>query len=252
MSNPIPDPASMSSRPDRLARMRVVLVGTSHPGNIGAAARAMKTMGLSRLYLVAPRASVDEVAIARASGATDVLSAAVHCATLAEALGGTVLSAALTARARELAVPRQFARAAAVTLVAHSDQGEVALVFGNETSGLSNAELSLCSLPVSIPVNPEYGSLNLAAAVQIMAYELRMACAMPPPLDPMPEPASHEAIEQFLDHLEAAVTASGFHDPANPKRLLPRLRRLFQRVRLEREEVGMLRGMLSSFERKSD
>lgn len=239
------------NRPLALDRIRVVLSCTSHPGNIGAAARAMKTMGLRDLWLVAPEAFPDEVATARASGAADLLESARVVGTLQEALADTVFSAALTARRRELSLPRMQARDAARELVARSEDGIVALVFGNETSGMTNEEVGLCSLPVTIPTDPEFSSLNLGAAVQVLSYELRMAAlgeAAAAPADVQAEPATHADFEGFMSHLERVVTASGFHDPANPKRLLPRMRRLFNRVRLEKEEVAILRGMLTTFE----
>ena len=239
------------NRPLALDRIRVVLSRTSHPGNIGAAARAMKNMGLRDLWLVAPESFPDEVATARASGAADLLESARVVGTLQEALADTVFSAALTARRRELSLPRMQARDAARELVARSSDGIVALVFGNETSGMTNEEVSLCSLPVTIPTDPDFSSLNLGAAVQVLSYELRMAAlgeAAAAPADVQAEPATHADFEGFMTHLERIVTASGFHDPANPKRLLPRMRRLFNRVRLEKEEVAILRGMLTTFE----
>ena len=234
-----------------LDRIRIVLSHTSHPGNIGAAARAMKTMGLSQFYLVNPVADADGVARARSSNARDVLEGAVVCATLEQALAGTVLAAAMTTRQRELAPPPKWAREAAPEIVGASAHGPVALVFGNETAGLSNEEVALCRLPVMIPANPGYSSLNLAAAVQVMCYELRLA-AIAPGAPPAPEnpPAGFEEIRRFYEHLEAAVTQSGFLDPAHPKRLMPRLRRLFDRIRLERDEVSLLRGMLKTFLKK--
>ena len=233
-----------------LDRVRVVLSHTSHPGNIGAVARAMKTMGLSQLWLVAPASFPDPVAEARASGAEDLLAGARVVASLDEALADTVFAAALTARRRELSLPRLAAREAAAVVVERCADGEVALVFGNETSGLSNQELALCQLPVTIPTSPDFSSLNLGAAVQVRCYELWMAARQPPPFDDArPEYASHAEFEGFIEHLERMVTASGFHDPANPRRLLPRMRRLFNRVRLEKEEVAILRGMLTTFER---
>ncbi|ATE59963.1 RNA methyltransferase [Thauera sinica] len=237
------------NRPLALERVRVVLSRTSHPGNIGAAARAMKTMGLSRLWLVAPDSFPDPVAAARASGADDILAGARVVSSLQEALADTVFAAALTARRRELSLPRMHAREAAEVIVDRTRDGEVALVFGNETSGLTNEDVGLCSLPVSIPANPDFSSLNLGAAVQLLCYELRLAALRPPPPEePRPEFATHEQFEGFMAHLERVVTASGFHDPANPRRLLPRMRRLFNRVRLEKEEVAILRGMLTTFE----
>lgn len=236
-----------------LDRIRIVLSRTSHPGNIGAAARAMKTMGLSRLWLVQPAAFPDPVAEARASGAGDLLAAARVVGSLEEALEGTVLSAAVTARRRERSVPVRNAREAAPELVSFAETGEVALVFGTETSGLTNEEVGLCSTPVTIPANPAFSSLNLGAAVQLLCYELRMAALDPaPPAEPLPDLAAFEDVEGFHRHLERAMTASGFYDPANPKRLLQRLRRLFGRVRLEKEEVNILRGIIGAFERKAD
>ena len=239
------------SAPAVLDRIRVVLSHPSHPGNIGAAARAMKTMGLSHLVLVNPKAFPDAQADAMAAGATDLLVQAEVVTSLAEALSGTVLAMAMTARRRELAVPALWARDGAAELVAMAATGDVALVFGNETSGLSNDELAMCRRWAMIPVNAEFSSLNLAAAVQVMCYELRLA-ALDPGAPPAPEnpPASFEEIRRFHEHLEAAVTQSGFLDPAHPKRLMPRLRRLFDRIRLERDEVSLLRGMLKTFMKK--
>jgi tRNA/rRNA methyltransferase len=235
---------------DALQRVRVVLARPSHPGNIGAAARALKTMGLSRLYLVQPKSFPHPEAEARASGATDVLAQAVVCDSLQEALGGVTLAAALTSRRRELSVPMQWSREAASTLATQAAVGEVALVFGNETYGLSNEELALCQVPVMIPANPDYASLNLASAVQLMCYELRLACVAVGQA-PAQEGAlaTVDEVEQLYAHFQLAMTRSGFFDPANPKRLMPRLRRLFGRVRLEKDEVNILRGMLNFFEK---
>ncbi|MEW5888371.1 MAG: RNA methyltransferase [Pseudomonadota bacterium] len=238
------------NRARALAQIRVVLSRPSHSGNVGAAARAMKTMGLSRLYLVAPQCEIDGQARALSSNALDVLDGAVHCATLEEALGGTVMAAALTARRREYAAPLKWAREAAAEIVDTALAGEVALVFGNETAGLSNEELALCRLPVMIPANPDYSSLNLAAAVQVMCYELRMAALAPAAARTgRDEPATFEDVQRFYAHLEQALIDSGFLDPANPKKLMPRLRRLFDRAALEREEVNILRGMLNFFQK---
>lgn len=233
-----------------LDRVRIVLSRTSHPGNIGAAARAMKTMGLSRLHLVEPADFPSGEARARSSNALDVLEGAVVCSSLEEALSGTVLAVAMTARRRELAAPLRWARQGAAEIVAATAAGEVALVFGNESAGLTNEELALCRIPVMIPTNPEYSSLNLGAAVQVMCYELRLAALDPGNAQPPEyEPAPFEEIQRFYAHLEEALTESGFLDPAHPKRLLPRLRRLFDRAGLEKEEVSILRGMLKTFQK---
>ncbi len=231
-----------------LSQVRVVLSRTSHPGNIGATARAMKTMGIGKLYLVEPKKFPDADADARASGAIDVLERAQVCASLTEALQGTVYALALSTRRRELAYQSLDARNAACELAGAAAQGEVALVFGTEMSGLTNEEVLQCSATAHIPADPDYASLNLAAAVQVMAYEVRMATLGAQPLgEAEPELARHEDIEQFYEHLEQSLLASGFLDPYNPKRLMPRLRRLFGRLRLEREEVNILRGMLNAF-----
>ncbi|MDR2207648.1 MAG: RNA methyltransferase [Azoarcus sp.] len=235
-----------------LDRVRVVLSRTSHPGNIGAAARAMKTMGLTRLWLVSPASFPDPVAEARASGAKDILDSARVVGSLREALSGTVFAAGLTARRRDLSATRLDPRAAAAELVqwSRNTNGEVALVFGNEASGLSNEELGFCTLPVTIPANPAYPSLNLGAAVQLMCYELRLAAMEHSalPAEPLPEPATNDEIENFFAHLKSSIEASGFLDPAKPRRLMPKLRRLFGRARLEKEEIAILRGILASFD----
>lgn len=237
------------AEPLSLNRFRVVLSRPAIAGNIGAAARAMKTMGLSRLYLVNPRDFPHPEATSRASGATDVLEGAIVCQSLAEALDGVVMAAALTARRRELALPMQWSREAVGTLAEASQQGDVALVFGNETYGLSNEELAVCQLPVMIPANPEYSSLNLGAAVQVMCYELRMAALAPGEApSSMGELATVDEVERMMEHFRETMTASGFFNPANPKRLMPRLRRMFGRIRMERDEVNILRGMLASFQ----
>lgn len=235
-----------------LERIRVVLSHPSHPGNIGAAARAMKTMGLCRLYLVNPKSFPDPQAVAMATGADDVLAAATVCSTLTEALSGTISATALTGRRRELATEPAWAREAAAGLVAAAAAGDVALVFGNEKTGLSNEEVALCRHWALIPTSDQYRSLNLAQAVQILCYELRLAAVdvgAPPKVSDGGTPASHEDVEALIRHLERAAVGSGFLDPAQPKRLMPRMRRLFARAGLEKEEVNILRGMLSSFEK---
>lgn len=233
-----------------LSRIRIVLSRTSHPGNIGAAARAMKTMGLSRLYLVSPKYLPEEQALAMASGADDVLAAATVVDTLEQALQGTVLAVAMTARRRDLSAPIAWIREAAAEAVTATGRGaDVALVFGNETAGLTNQETDLCQRLAMIPANVEYSSLNLAAAVQVAAYELRLAgldIGAPPPTNEAGLPATHEEVEGLIAHLETAAIESGFLDPSQPKRLIPRMRRLFARAAPEREEIHILRGMLAA------
>jgi len=234
-----------------LARVRIVLSHTSHPGNIGAAARAMKNMGLSRLVLVNPKSFPDAQAVAMAAGATDVLENVRICTTLEQALAGTTFATAVTARRRGLAVEPLWAREAAGELAALAHDQEVALVFGNETAGLSNEEVSLCARWTKIPTDPAFSSLNLAQAVQVLCYELRLAAVAigaPPRIKDAGKPASHEDVEGLMGHLERAAIGAGFLDPAAPKRLMPRMRRMFARAGLEREEVAILRGMLSAFE----
>jgi tRNA/rRNA methyltransferase len=239
-----------------LGRIRIVLSHPSHPGNIGAAARAMKTMGLSRLILVNPKSFPHDEAISRAAGAEDILVQATVCSSLAEALSGTVFAAAVSARQRNLGPQPMQARAAAPQVVALAAGGDVALVFGNETSGLSNAEVQCCQRAVCIPANPEYSSLNLGSAVQLLCYELRLAAfdGQPPVLakaTPFASPAAtNDDVERFHAHLERVMIATDFLDPRQPKRLLPKLRRLFARADLERDEINILRGILDAVEKK--
>ena len=252
-------PSSSSSVPPAqdslLGRVRVVLSRTSHPGNIGAAARAMKTMGLSRLFLISPAKFPDDEAVARAAGADDVLTNATLCSSLDEALDGTVFSIALSARHRNLGPERLQAREAAPLVLEWAESGEVALVFGNETAGLSNEDVQRCQRTVFIPANPEYSSLNLGAAVQLLCYELRLAAhgGRPPEMTrvvPFSSPvATADDVERFHAHLERVMVSTGFLDPAQPRRLVPKLRRLFGRVALERDEVNILRGILDAVEK---
>lgn len=232
-----------------LDRIRVVLSHPSHPGNIGAAARAMKTMGLSQLVLVNPRHFPDPQADAMACGASDLLVNARVVDTLSEALNGTLFATAITARRRELAVEPLWAREAAAELVAAALTGDVALVFGNETAGLSNDEVALCRRWASIPAQPGYSSLNLAQAVQVLCYELRMIAITPGPVPAIADaglPASHDEIEGLLAHIERTAIEIGYLDPEQPKRYALRMRRLVARTRIEHEEISLLRGMLTS------
>ena len=232
------------SSSDPLANVRVVLCETSHPGNIGAAARAMRTMGLSELHLVSPHRFPDVEAERRASRARDILATAHVHTTLDEALSGAVLAVACTARSRDIAVPAADAREASARAIEVARAQPVALVFGNETYGLTTDQVNKCTLLATIPADPIYSSLNLAAAVQVFAYELRM-CALdrtePAPARPL---ATHDEVEGFYGHLEGAMAEAGFLDPEQPKKLMPRLRRLFARAGLEREEVNILRGIV--------
>ncbi|MDV6343516.1 RNA methyltransferase [Nitrosomonas sp. Is37] len=240
------------NRSSPLANVRIVLSHTSHPGNIGATARAMKTMGLSTLYLVNPKSFPDNEADVRASNARDILEQASVVHSLEEALHDTVLAIAMTARPRDLSNRILDTRQAAKALLEHASQSPVALVFGRESSGLTTAEISMCQLTVHIPTNPDYSSLNLAAAVQIMAYELRMVSTETTPIPPQPpayQLASFNEIELFYRHLEQAMIDSEFLDPRQPKRLMQRIRRMFARTQLEKEEVNILRGILNALEK---
>jgi tRNA/rRNA methyltransferase len=183
-----------------------------------------------------------------ASGALDVLESARVCATLDEALAGTTFSVAMSARGRDLSHAPLDARAAARVIAAAARNEEVALVFGTETAGLANADVLKCTLLAHIPADPEHGSLNLAQAVQVMAYELRMAAFVLPPAGAGARYAPHEDLENFYAHLERSLYASGFLQPGNPRRLMERMRRFFARARLEKEEINILRGMLAAWD----
>jgi tRNA/rRNA methyltransferase len=236
----------MTPRRGGLEGIRIVLVAPSHPGNVGAAARAMLTMGLSRLVLVAPRRFPDPEAVALASGATVVLDGARVVETLDAALAGCVTAIGLSARPREFAGRVLAVRQAAAEAIGHTAHGDVAMVFGTEMSGLSNAELARCGIVATIPANADYASLNLAAAVQVVAYELRLAAAGGSVWRaPRFQPATVDEIEALHAHGTATLAAMRFLDPRMPKRLLPRLRRLFARAALEKEEVNILRGILA-------
>lgn len=228
--------------------VRIVLVGTSHPGNIGAVARAMKTMGLQRLVLVAPKVFPAEEASARAAGAVDVLESARVCAGLDEALAGASFVVGASARLRSLAWPSIAPREAAARIVAETGSGEAAVVFGRENSGLTNEELARCHALLHIPTAPALGSLNLAMAVQVVAYELFLASGAAPALPPdRAQPAATaEEMEKFYEHLETALIAAKFLDPDNPRHLMRRLRRLFNRAQPDSNEVNILRGILAA------
>lgn len=234
---------------DPLTNVRIILCDTSHPGNIGAAARAMKTMGLTRLHLVRPQNFPDPQAIWRAAHASDVLEAASVHRTLEEALSDVAFSVACSARTREIAVPSLQCRDAAARVIDVAQAQPAALVFGNESSGLTTEDVNKCRLLAWIPASPVYSSLNLAAAVQVFAYELRMSAASDVARTPSVRWASHEQVEGFYAHLETVMRETGFMNPDLPKKLMPRLRRLFARTGLEPEEVNILRGILKALSR---
>lgn len=238
---------------DLLCRIRIVLCQTHHPGNIGAVARAMNTMGLSRLHLVQPKTFPDAEATARATSSVNVLEEATVHPTLDDALVGTTFAVALSARRRDLGPMFSSPRDIMPDLLRYAETGEVALVFGNETTGLSNTDVQRCQASVTIPTRPECWSLNLGAAVQVLCYEARMAAfaGLPPPVDQRVTPfssarATHEEVEMFYQHLETAMTDSGFYNPERPRRLLAKIRRLFGRAGLEKDEINILRGILAA------
>lgn len=235
---------------DRLARVRIVLSHPTHPGNIGATARAMKTMGLTQLVLVNPKRFPDAQADALSSNALDVLGAARVVGSLDQALAGTVLAVATVSHTYEMAPELVTCREAAARAVNGAASGDVALVFGTEANGLTADEVLKCSLLAHIPSNPDYTSLNLAQAVQVFAYEVRVAASG----DRVPD-GERAALPTFDDmqhlhgHLEEVLAGIGFFDPENPKKLLPRLRRLIAKARLDQEEVRILRGLLNAVSR---
>jgi tRNA/rRNA methyltransferase len=240
------DRFSPSAGEQALANVRVVLVRTTHPGNIGAAARAMATMGLRELVLVAPRRFPDPEAVARAANAAPLLDRARVVGSLGDALNGCTEVVGLSARPRVFAGRVSAIRDAARSAAAQALHSPVALVFGTEMSGLSNEELARCGVVATIPTDASHGSLNVAAAVQVACYEMRMASiggeVWHAPRFPA---ASHDEIERLYAHAEQTLAAMHFLDPRMPRRLLPRLRRLFARAGLEKEEVNILRGILA-------
>ena len=249
-------------------RVRIVLVEPTHPGNVGAAARAMKAMGLDRLCLVAPRRFPSAEATARAAGADDVLHAARVVGSLDGALADCGFVLGTTARSRRLEWPVLDAREGARRAVAQAARTPVAVVFGRESAGLTNAELDRCHALVRIPASPHFSSLNVAAAVQILAYEMRVAtlgeddgtrgeeagghggaAGVRPP--PQPPPATAAELEGFYRRLEAALVEIRYLDPAAPKLLMRRLRRLFNRAVPDRAEVNILQGILTAAARQA-
>ena len=230
-----------------LANVRIVLVHTTHPGNIGAAARAMKNMCLSELWLVAPRFFPHAEATARASGADELLAHARVCATLDEALADCRLVVGASARDRRVDWTGCEPRECAAALVGAAAQGPVALLFGRESSGLTNEELDRCDRLVQIPANPDYSSLNVAMAVQVLAYELLLASrGEAATTEAERVPATAAQMESFFTHLAQALDDIGFTTGRRSEKLLRRLRRLFLRVRPDEDELTILRGILSA------
>lgn len=246
-------------------QIRIVLVETSHSGNIGAVARAMKNMGLANLCLVNPASFPDEASYARAAGASDVLDRAQVVGSLDEALADCVLVMGTSARGRKVPWPVMAPPQAAAKASEYSAQGQVALVFGRENNGLSNEELQRCHYHIHVPSNPDYSSLNLSMAVQVVCYELRMHYLRnledsdaSPYLDSMVAPgdsgwdvppANVNDVEGFFGHLEQVLQEVDFHRRDNPRQLMTRLRRLFQRAHLDQMEINILRGILTSVQK---
>jgi TrmH family RNA methyltransferase len=232
--------------------IRIVLVGTTHPGNIGACARAMKNMGIADLALVGPRHFPHEEATARASGADDVLGNARVFDSLQDAISDCVYIAGSSARSRAINWPCMEPRECAARLISESSNGNVAVVFGPEKSGLSNEHLDHCDTLLTIPANPDFSSLNLAMAVQVITYELRMASesSTASGYEPDAPLATGEELEYFYEHLQNVLTDIRFLDPDNPRVLMRRLRRLFVRARPDKNEVNILRGILTAVDQK--
>lgn len=233
-----------------LKNIRIVLVDTSHPGNIGGAARAMKNMCLQHLHLVTPHLYPSEEATSRASGADDLLGSAQVMQSLDAALEGCRLVVGTSARSRTVSWPVLSPREAAAKLVEEARSGEVALVFGREKSGLSNSELDRCNFLVHIPTNQAYSSLNLAAAVQVLSYEIYLASfeGESRPVEGPRDLATADMLQGFHEHLTLALDDVGFTDPNQSEKLLRRLRSLFQRARPDKDEINILRGILSAMQ----
>jgi tRNA (cytidine32/uridine32-2'-O)-methyltransferase len=236
-------------------RIRIVLVGTQHPGNIGSAARAMKTMGLSHLVLVAPQRYPDPEALALAAGADDILNQARVVASCAEALKGCTYVIGTSSRARAVALPELSPKQAAEYLLEHSLQGSVALMFGPERTGLENHQLQFCHACVLIPSNPDYPSLNLAAAVQVLSYEIRLQYLQlitksntlrTAEQEP---PATFEQMERLFTHLVEFMDEVDFHKGKPADLVIQRIRRIFLKANLDAREIKILRGLLSDAQR---
>jgi len=235
-------------------RIRFVLVRTSHPGNIGAAARAIRTMGFERLSLVAPHRFPHADAVAMAAGALELLDDTVITPTLVDAVADCTLVLGCTARKRVVQLEELSPREAAARALAASAHGEVAIVFGNERTGLENDELMSCHAAVHIPSVEDFPSLNLAQAVQLLAYELRLALLDQTPAvveEPREPLASIEELEHFFGHLAQMLDDIDFHKGRSPMTIMKRLRRLFLRTGLEQREVRILRGIFDDAQRMS-
>ncbi|MBL4606241.1 MAG: RNA methyltransferase [Pseudomonadales bacterium] len=254
--------------------IRVVMIHTSHPGNIGAAARAIKTMGFSRLVLVSPQDYPNAKATWRAAGATDVLDQTQVVETLADAVAGCSLVVGASARQRRIPWPVLDSRQGGEAIAKQARTDEVAVIFGREDRGLTNEELQQCHYHIEIPANDSYGVLNVASAIQIICYDIRMALTLigketltedneaeegntkpdfSMPIEPVrwdERLATSGEMEHFFKHMETTLTQLDFHEPANPRQLITRLRRLFMRSRLDRLEINILRGAMTAVQKK--
>jgi TrmH family RNA methyltransferase len=231
--------------------LRIVMVETTHPGNIGAAARAMKNMGQRNLYLVKPKIFPSAEVTARAAGADDILARAVVCDALQEAILDCGLVVATTARARTIPWPVSTPRECAPEIINATASGHVAILFGRESSGLNNEELELCNMAMQIPTDPDFSSLNVASAIQIICYELLQTILSGEVQEINKQkspPATAEQMHLFYEHLAECMTDIGYYDPEVPRSLMRRMKRLFNRTRLDRDEMNILRGLLSSIQ----
>ncbi|MGR9106126.1 MAG: RNA methyltransferase [Gammaproteobacteria bacterium] len=234
-----------------LSKIRIVLVGTTHPGNIGAVARAMKNMGLTRLYLVKPKIFPSADATSRAAGADDILCRATLCDSLEEAIANCNIVVGTSARRRAISLQVVTPRDCADLVLQARPDSETAIVFGREHAGLTNAELDLCGYWLTIPCNPDFRSLNLAAAVQIVSYELFTTCIRAPLIGSEHRAdcrASSARVESFYQHLYEVMRSVGFIQPDRSGSVMRRLRRLFNRAHLEDREIDILRGILSAMQ----
>lgn len=235
-----------------LNNIRIVLVETFHPGNIGAAARALKNMGLGQLWLVNPREFPSEEATSRAAGAKDLLDNARVVATLEEAIADCQLVVGTSARERTFDLPLQDLESAAQQIHTESHSGEIAIIFGRETMGLNNKEMLMCNRHLFIDANPEYPVLNVSQAIQLVCYELRRASLKAPEIiEEAPYPRQQEMV-LFFEHLERVLRRVSFIIPQHEGRVLDKLKRYFNRTRPEKTEMGMLRGILNAVEETLD
>ena len=233
--------------------LRIILIDTSHPGNIGAVARAMKNMGFSDLTLVNPKYFPHEDATARASGAEDILENALITNTLEEAIVDCHLIIGASARERSIEWPILSPKECSDKIVRNFSEDNVAIVMGPEKNGLNNAQMDLCHFLLRIPTNPVYSSLNIAMAVQIICYEMRLAMIKLPEVKDSPmNLATGREMEYFYHHLEKTLKDIGFLNPNDPRNLMRRLRRLFNRIHLDHNEINILRGILSTVSKKID